>query len=334
MLSFQSSKIEPIFEIEKELKNAISKLDCSFNYPNPSGNQKLIKQISELHPHWEGDVLVTNSATEATYLALSLFKGKTVALNVPSYFGVIRQLKELSINIVEWNNVEDLLSIPEFDAILLTSNFTPPIGKSFSEHDKYLIAKYSKEQNAVVIEDNAYEFLSYDKNNLTSIPTDNAIRINSFSKLLTPSLRMGFSISSSEHYKKMRSKKITMNLSSSDISQSIISSVLDNTSVINLWQSELKERAIICKNAIGKYLNIDVSVFDGGAFIKLPLNEEIILENMIDICKKNGLLIDNNKNQYLDNLSKNYIRLHLGAIKKENIEKGIEVIKFSIEELK
>lgn len=333
MLSFQSSKIEPISSIEKALKKAILNVDCSFGYPNPSGNELLIKEINKLHPHWEGKTLITNSATEATYLALSLFEGKTIALNVPSYFGVIRQIKEFGLNVIEWENTEDLLNIPKCDVILLTSNFTPPTGKSFSLKEKEIIAKYAKENDAVIIEDNAYEFLSYGKEKITSIPSEKFIRINSFSKLLSPSLRMGFSISSEDLYLKMRSKKITMNLSSSEMSQSIIYSVIKDHSIISEWQDELKERAYICKDMIDKYFNIDVSVYDGGAFIKLPIKSSIKISQVIDKCKENGVLLDDNKNQYLDSESKNYIRLHLGAINKHNIECGIKLIKSCVDNL-
>lgn len=327
MLSFQSSKITPLLESENILSEALNNVKLSFDYPNPSGDEELRKKIKVLHPHWDGEVLITNSATEATYLALSPFKGKRLALNVPSYFGVIRQAKELNITVCEWETVKDLEKLKDIDVILLTSNFTPPTGQSFSEEDKNKIANYANKMDSTVIEDNAYEFLSYNKNMLTSIKAKKAIRINSFSKILTPSLRMGFIITEKEIFAKLRSHKITMNLSSSGLSQSIISNVLSHEDFIYKWQNELHERALIAKKAIKKHLDQEVHIHDGGAFLKLDLPEKFDVNEFILKAKSNSVLIDDNRNQYINGLTQNYIRLHLGAIKKEDINKAIKTLK-------
>lgn len=323
MLSFQSSKLIPLKSMDEIFKKSIMECDFEYDYPNPSGNDRLIRQIKELHPHWEGNVLVTNSATEATYLALSLLAGKTLALNVPSYFGVLRQIKELNINVLEWETVDDLEKLDSFDGILLTSNFTPPTGRSFSDDDKNKIAKIADKQKAIVIEDNAYEFLSYSVEKLTAVKADKTIRINSFSKVLTPNLRIGFLIAEESLFKKIRSKKITMNLSSSGISQSIISNILDNKMFIKEWQNEIKARAFEVKKCVKKHFKIDVDVFDGGSFIRLPITNIPISEFVLK-AKEIGILIDDNKNQYINNESKPYIRLHLGAIEKQDIDKAIK----------
>lgn len=331
MLSFQSSKIKTIESIEAALKFSLNEIDWSFDYPNPSGLEELRSSIKTLHPHWSGEVLMTNSATEATYLALSqLEEGMTLALNVPSYFGVIRQAKDLGLNIVEWTNIKELKKITSIDCILLTSNFTPPTGCSFSDKDKAEIALIANNQDALVIEDNAYEFLSYENKALTSINAKKVIRINSFSKLLTPNLRMGFLMAKKELLSKIRSKKITMNLSSSGISQQIINEVLKDQSLIRQWSNELSQRYDVAFREIEASFDIKLKKANGGSFISLPLKQGIDLEKTIIECKKNGLLIDNNNAQYLSGYSLPYIRLHLGAIKANEIKKAIKIIKNSL----
>jgi DNA-binding transcriptional MocR family regulator len=327
MLSLQASKISPLPEMQKAFEEAVKHISTSFEYPNPSGNENLREQIKEFHPHWQGEVLITNSATEATYLALSQIAGGKLALNVPSYFGVIRQAKDLNIEVIEWETVDDLEKIENCDAVLLTSNFTPPIGKSFSDEDKHIISQFANAKNALVIEDNAYEFLSFNGEPLTSIKTNKSININSFSKLLSPALRLGFIMAEGEMFKKVRSKKITMNLSSSPISQEIISNILQDKYIIKIWQKELKERAILLHEEIKKQLNIDIEMPDGGSFIKLPLNPDIDLDAFIAKAKENGLLLDSNSRQYLNNRPQPYLRLHLGAIAKEDIKRAVGIFK-------
>lgn len=327
MISFQSSQIKPLESMQVAFDKALKKLNLSFSYPDPSGDINLRKLLKQYHSHWEGNCLITNSATEATYLALSLLEGKTLALNVPSYFGVIRQAKHFNIKILEWETTEDLLALDNYDGILLTSNFTPPTGKSFSDNEKSIIAQCANKNNALVIEDNAYEFLSYENDKkLTSINADSIIHINSFSKILSPSLRLGFLMAKEDIFKKLRSTKITMNLSSSPISQSIIYEVLNNSDIIEDWRSELQNRATILSKLF-KDMGIDIEINEGGSFVKLNLNENIDIKDFIQVSKENGLILDDNKNQYSDNNSKNYIRLHIGAVDHNDILNSIELFK-------
>ncbi len=329
MYSFQSSKIEPLESMEKAFKKSLNNVTSSFEYPNPSGDSNLRKQVKQLHPHWTGDVLITNSATEATYLALSQVSG-VIALNVPSYFGVIRQAKELGLTVVEWETVEELKKIKEFDAVLLTSNFTPPTGVSFSDKDKQVIGSIANDKDAIVIEDNAYEFLSYSEKPLTAIQANKVIRINSFSKLLTPSLRMGFLMAENDLFSAMRSKKITMNLSSSGLSQSVISGILEDQTLISEWQKELFSRYNSAKKAIKKYFNSDVEASEGGPFVKLSFDKHYNISALIGRAKNDGILLDNNENQYMNKETKPYIRLHLGSIKRTDIDEAIEKLSFII----
>lgn len=326
MLSFQSSKIEPLPEMKLAFEKAIKNIETSFDYPDPSGDKELRLQIKSYHPHWKGDVLITNSATEATYLALSQISGGKLALNVPSYFGIIRQAKLLGIEILEWENVEDLMKLKNYDAILLTSNFTPPNGKSFDQKNKRLIKECADNNNAIVIEDNAYEFLSYSDIESTSINANRMIHINSFSKLLSPNLRMGFIIANAELFVKLRSNKITMNLSSSPIPQSIIKDILKNKTIVDKWRKELKERYQVAQKSIEFNFGFVIPINDGGSFIQIPLNEGLNVECFIEKAKNIGVLLDNNKNQYLNDKSKPYLRLHLGALSKKDIPVAIKLL--------
>jgi 2-aminoadipate transaminase len=197
------------------------------------------------------------------------------------------------------------------------------VGQSFSNEDKKRIANFANLKKALVIEDNAYEFLSFNNEILTSIKADNYIRLNSFSKLLSPSLRLGFIMAESEMFNKIRSKKISINLSSSPISQEIISNILEDKNIIKLWQKELKERALLLKEEIKKQMDIDIEMPEGGSFIKLPLSDNIDLEEFIAKARENGLLLDSNKHQYINNYPHPYLRLHLGAIAKDDIVEAV-----------
>ena len=331
MLSIQSSKISPIKEMEDLIRSAVKHVKPSFDYPDPSGLDKLKNQVKLLHPHWSGDVLMTNSATEATYLALSEIRGGCLALNVPSYFGILRQAKELGIKIIEWRTMDDLRKIDNFDAILFTSNFTPPTGKSFSDSEKSEIAVMANNKSAIVIEDNAYELLGYNDKPLSAISAYKSIKIGSFSKMLTPSLRMGYLVSSGVLFKNIRSRKITMNLSSSELSQSIISKILEDENIIKLWREELLHRALIMQDDLSFIFFTAVPIYDGGCFLKFPLRDDINLEDLKKETESNGLLIDCNNGQYLDNKSRPYLRINLAAIQKEDINDAVIILKNAID---
>jgi 2-aminoadipate transaminase len=311
-------------------------LDRLFKYPDTRGDANLLHDIERITPNWDGQTLVTQSATQALSLALRLVgERKRVALYIPSYFGTIRKAKELRQIIKPWNTVEELSKLGEFDAIVLTSNHTPPSGISFSEHNKRKIAEIVRKNNAWLIEDNVYEPLWFKRepSPIQTIP-DKTIRIGSFSKMVSPAFRLGFMRASPDVLNKIRSMKITDDLSTSLPVQLIVRPALTKKMLDNL-RKKFHKRSKLLRKGLEKGLNIIIPKPDGGPFLCLKLPKKVNPKNLQEEVAKKGLYIDTNEHQYPEGHQPNQVvRLHIGAIKKKDIPRAVRILISSIKKLK
>ncbi len=318
-------------ELEKKIGSNEPVID---SYANTWGDEGLRQRLEVLTPHWRGPVLVTPSSTNALNTALEhTCKGKTLAVRIPCYFGVLRQAKALGIEVKQWEKVEDLERIGHFDTVLVTSNFTSPGGKSLSAPDKQKIAAVAKDNNAWVIEDNAYDPLWFEKPP-TAVPADPArhICIGSLTKILGPSYRLGFVRGDEQVIEALRRASITANLSAPPLEQIVAREGLTEPNMQRLRDS-LRERTGTLQHALVKRFGVSVDMPDGGPYVQLPLPEGTDVAKLVETAKAGGLLIDENKHQYTDSKNRSYIRLHAGSIEEKDIDKAADILHAAFKEI-
>jgi len=319
---------------EKLAKDAKQIIRASSSYPGTMGWEQLRDDVTRITPNWKGDVLITGAATEGTFLALQhVGRGKRLAVNIPCFFGILRQAKSLGIEVVPWQTMAELEQAGKVDAILLTSNLTPPTGISFSDSDKAKIAQIARANNAWVIEDNAYEPLWFGKAP-TPIPADpeKSIRVGSLSKICSPGFRLGFMRAEGGIINQIRSEKITGNLSTALPLQIIASAALTDE-LLHGFRAELRERAEILRRAITKRFGFTPEMPAGGTYMRLALPDGINLPALIARSGEKGVSLDDNRHQYPDGQNRPYIRLHYGAIKATDIGRAVGIIHAAFQEV-
>lgn len=307
--------------------------DGLFDYPDTKGHPGLREDIERITPNWDGDTLVTSSATQALSLALNLMgRGKKVALYVPSYFAAIRQAKELNQEVKTWETVDELDSLGDFDAVVLTSNHTPPSGISFTNSEKQRIADITQRNDAWLIEDNAYEPLWF-KTPPKPIEADpdKTIRIGSLSKIAGPGFRLGFIRATADVLRKIRSMKITSELSTPLPSQLIVRPALEDDKLQNL-RTELHQRSAKLRGGLQDRAEIEIPEPEGGPYLRLDLPDGVEAKGLQSRAQSKGLSLDTNEHQYPDGRARDHIRLHCGAIEESDVDRAIEILGDSIEE--
>ncbi|MCZ7862638.1 PLP-dependent aminotransferase family protein [Agrobacterium salinitolerans] len=336
MLSLQSNTVLLPDETLDELDASIKAIHVrrAASYADTWGEQTLREDVKSLTPNWTGEALITGSATQALMLALQhIGRGKTIAIQVPCYFAVLRQAKELGLSVKPWSATEELETLGSIDAILLTSNLSPPNGLSLPEQDKQRIASLACRHDAWVIEDNAYEALWFEMPP-SPVPADppRSIRIGSLSKIVSPDFRVGFVRSNTETLEALRSRKITMELSTPRFIQEVARAGI-TTQALDRWRRELKSRAEAMVHALDEAFGTNVTPPEGGPYVALPLPDATDVAALVARCKENGLLIDENRQHYPDGKSRPYLRLHCGSIRKEEIPVAIDILLRSSEQI-
>ncbi len=114
------------------------------------------------------DIIVTNGCTEAVTLALLTLvrRGDTVAVESPTYYGLLHTLEALGIKVLEVAtdpvrgvDVEALGALAKehpLSAVVLASRVNNPLGCVMKEADKRALLKLLKRRSIPLIEDDVY----------------------------------------------------------------------------------------------------------------------------------------------------------------------------------
>jgi DNA-binding transcriptional MocR family regulator len=182
-------------------------------YTSPRGDAQLRRELARralrsgqaLAPD---DIVVTCGCTEALTLALTAVAkpGDTIAIESPTYFGVLHTIGALNLKVLELPTeastgidlaaLAQALSNRRIAACLLASSFNNPLGCTMPEEKKLALLDLLARHNVPLIEDDIYgdiyfgserprPFMALDRRG-------NTLYCSSFSKTLAPGYRIGW----------------------------------------------------------------------------------------------------------------------------------------------
>jgi DNA-binding transcriptional MocR family regulator len=216
-----------------------------FTYGLPQGQPTLRKQIAQLLVQQglnvsPDDLIVTNGSMQALHLVMHHYvkAGDWVVVEAPTYHGALAILQTLGARIIgipmtpEGMNLELLsayLASHRPRLIYTISSLHNPTGITTSQAHRDRLLHLVKDYDCLVLEDNACDGLSFG-----DVPPplkagdrqDQVIYIGTFSKTLMPGLRIGFMVVTGTSYHPLVGQKLLQDLSSSTVSQAIVSEYL------------------------------------------------------------------------------------------------------------
>lgn len=158
-----------------------------------------------LHPDC---ITVTNGAMEAIYLALQAVAqpGDTIAIESPTYFGVLEAMKMLQLHAlalpthpregISLPHLEEALQKKQIKACLIIANFNNPIGSCMSDTKKKHLVELLDKYDIPLIEDDVYGEIYFDGTRPKAVKafdrSNRVIYCSSVSKILSPGLRIGW----------------------------------------------------------------------------------------------------------------------------------------------
>ena len=225
--------------------------DRAGNYAPSAGMKELRVQIARreldaglsLTPE---EIIVTSGAQEAITLCLKAVcePGDTVALESPCYYGFLQAMEAMGIRALEIPahpreglSLEALeLALREHDikAVLAIPNFNNPLGSCIPTHRKKQLVEMLAKREIPLLEDDIYGDLAfgvsgaerptvckaYDKKGLVMM-------CDSFSKTLSPGLRVGF-VAPGRFYKQVLYQKIVSTIATATLPQLAVAEFLAN----------------------------------------------------------------------------------------------------------
>ncbi|MGG3575354.1 PLP-dependent aminotransferase family protein [Bacillus gobiensis] len=334
----------------------------SLQYTGGTGPKKVnewIKKRSELRSiqSENENILVTSGSMQAIDLATRTLAdpGDHVWIEAPSFFGAIRQFSLAEVELTSFPIDEDGLRVDLVEQALIEAkikgkpmpkmfyvmpNYHNPTGVNLSLERRKKLAELAYEYNFYVLEDDAYVELSFSGGYVPSIYSfgpERVIYISTFSKIIAPGIRMGWTIAGEQVINKMRMLK--SDGSTSVFVQEIVSQFLakiDFAQHVQYLTSIYRARKDAMVRSIHEYFGNEVSyqMPEGGFFLWLTFPAEVNTSEFMEKSLKNGVGYLDGKHFYLQNDELNHIRLSFTFCDEEQIRRGIQRIAESYNDYK
>ncbi len=218
------------------------------SYDMPPGSETLRREIVKRAMHAGAtllpeEIITTCGGTEALLLCLRAVapRGSVVAVESPTYFGMLHTLEELGVKVVEiptdpqtgmdLRALEKILKTRPLAACLAVPTFSNPLGSLMPDENKRRLVQMLAQRDIPLIEDDVFGELhhglqrprlakTFDEKGLVML-------CSSFSKSLAPGYRVGW-VAPGRFYERVKTLKLTTSLATATLPELAIAEFLAN----------------------------------------------------------------------------------------------------------
>jgi len=352
VISFAGGLPNPRFFPVEEIKEACSRVlkehgREALQYRTTEGFLPLREQIADryaLHGvHVSPDqILITTGSQQGIDLVGKIFlnEGDRVVLERPSYLGAIQALGlyQPKFRVVtledEGCDVEELRSQALTGLKLMYSvpNFQNPSGISYSVSRREEAAEVLAQTNAVFLEDDPYgelRFRGVRAASMRKFLKDQAILLGSFSKVVSPGLRLGWIAAGAAVMEKLIIAKQASDLHSSSLEQRVVHRyLLDNDLDTHLSRIRIaygRQRDAMV-HMLDTYCPTGVTCTrpEGGMFLWVTLPPGISSMDLFNLAVKENVAFVPGHPFYVDGGGDSTLRLNFSNTDEARIEEGIK----------
>lgn len=331
----------------------------ALQYGPGQGDARLREQILEIMAleGIEGKVenlMITTGSQHALELIADLFldQGDVALVESPSYVGAVGIFRHKEAHIEHVYTDSDGIS-PEAVAeaadrmvadgkkvklLYLVTNFANPSGVTLSEDRRDRLIQVCKERGILIVEDNPYGLLYFDApppRALRARDADSVVYLGSFSKILSPGLRVGYVLAPPAIKDKLILANESAVLSPATFAQMLISEYLS----ICDWQKQIADYRSLYKTkrdaaiwALSEYLpEVQTTKPTGGFFLWVSLPDGIDGKKMLPIAVEELVAYTPGTAFYGDGRGKEFIRVCYSHPTAENVKVGIQRLAKAIE---
>jgi len=290
------------------------------------------------------NILLTSGSQQALEMIGKLFidYGDIVVVESPSYLGAIQAFDLYAPRYVTVPMDEEGIILEELERILriitpkflyLVPTFQNPSGRTLSLERRRQLILLAEHYDLIIVEDDPYGELRYTGEPVPPIKafdmTGRVIYLSTFSKILSPGIRLAWVVASEEFIRKLVLIKQATDLCTSTFIQYAAyeycqSGVMEEH--IQKIRAMYKVRMEAMLNALDRYFpkeGVSWTRPEGGMFLWVTLPEEIDVEDMLKEAVANKVAFVPGSSFYVDGRPHSTMRLNFSNATPEQIEEGI-----------
>ena len=365
IISFAGGLPNPISFPQEELKISMNRIADKFGakiyqYSTTAGLESLRQYIVDRYKKVHSmdltveNVIITTGSQQALDLIGKVFinEGDCVMLENPSYLGLIQAFSSYGASFVQTKLDDDGLNIDELKKTLaiykpklsyLIPNFQNPTGLTYTKENREKVFECIKDEDLILIQDDPYGELRFD--DTERIPyigvnkNEKNIYLGSFSKIVTPGMRLGYIIANKEIIRMIETAKQAADLHSNIFGQYLIADYLLNNDLdkhIEKIKKLYKEQAFAMVSAMQEFFpkEIKFTIPKGGMFTWVTLNENSDVLKLFDRAIKKKVAFVPGHPFYVNPTKVNTLRLNYTNADKQTIKEGIKRLAEAIKEEK
>jgi 2-aminoadipate transaminase len=296
------------------------------------------------------EVLITTGGQQVIDLVCKtlLDPGDVVVTEAPTYPGAVPTFCAYQADVVQVTMDRDGMRIDELEATLAeldrsgrrpkfiytVPNFHNPAGVTMSLERRRELVRLAAERELLILEDNPYGLLRYEGDplpTLYSLDQEFVVYASTFSKILSPGVRLGWTVAPAPVLAKMNIGKQASDLCSSSISQYFVSAYFDSgpwedyvRSLIEIY----RRRRDVMLDALAEHFPREARWThpQGGLFIWATLPEYIDTTDLLARALQENVAFVPGRAAYVDGRGGSAMRLNFSGVNEDEIREGIRRI--------
>jgi 2-aminoadipate transaminase len=354
VISFAGGLPNPRLFPVKELADAYQKVlrrdgENVLQYSTTEGYLPLREYIAERYFAKRGlqassdEILITTGSQQGLDLIGKVFlnKGNRIVIERPGYLGAIQAFGIFEPEFVPIPLLDDGIDTDLFEKALNADktklfhtvvNFQNPSGITYSRQKREKLADIINNHDTVLIEDNPYgelRFMGEDLPSMKSYLPDDTIVLGSFSKVVTPGLRLGWICAATDIMEKIVVAKQASDLHSNHLSQrAVYQYLIDNDldeHILNIRKVYKRQRDMMVSMIENHFpREIKCTKPEGGMFLWVTLPANLSSLDLFKLSAEENVAFVPGRAFYVDGGGDNTLRLNFSNSDDEKIEEGIK----------
>src|SRR5437588_2251294 len=307
----------------------------------------------------EDELLVTTGGQQVIDLVCKtlLDPGDVVVCEAPTYPGAVPTFSSYQARVVQITMDRDGMRTDELAATLdeleqaghrpkfiyTVPSFHNPAGVTLSLERRHELVRIASERELLVLEDNPYGLLRYEGAplpTLRSLDEEFIVYAGTFSKILSPGVRLGWACAPAPVLAKMNLGKQAADLCSSSISQYFVSAYFDSGPWENYVRSvnvNYRRRRDVMLDALAEHFPREAEWThpEGGLFIWATLPDYIDTTDLLARALEEHVAFVPGRAAFVDGRGGSAMRLNFSGVDEEDIREGIrrigEVVREQVE---